>query len=195
MIRKIGVRIAERYGGAFYQSTPDRAVLECQILPYYQLSRAHDTIVFVGTDWYTFGYGRLFKHKRFNTIDVDPARARYGATNHFVAPMQELERHFAPASIDVVFCNGVIGWGLDEIEDGRAALAAAGVVLRQNGHLVLGWNKLDGHDPPFSPVELAEQAGFSLTRLPCLECEIVVVEAEHQHHYAVMARTGPDRPK
>jgi hypothetical protein len=57
-----------------------------------------------------------------------------------VAPMQELDRHFAPNSLGAIVCNGVLGWGLDEREDAERAFAACVECLRPGGLLVLGIN-------------------------------------------------------
>lgn len=187
VVHDIGVRIAAHHGGAFYQSTPDRTVLECKILPFYQLSADHSEIVFVGTEWYTFGYARLFAHKRFTTIDILPDRARHGAPRHIVAPMEELAAHFDEQSVDVVFCNGVVGWGLDRLEDGRKAFDAAMMILRPGGHLVLGWNALSDH-APFSAPDLARASGFEPITLPSLGAAHIAVEGAHQHHFDIFVR-------
>ena len=86
-LHALGVGLGLRYGGSFFYPSEDRSILECQILPYYQLSEAHAAILFVGCDWYTQGYVRLFARKAFTTIDPDPAKARYGAGRHIIASL------------------------------------------------------------------------------------------------------------
>lgn len=141
------VRIALRFGGALYQDTPDRAVLENVIFPYYQLSDEHRSLLFVGCDWYTTGYARRFALKSYATIDPDRARARYGAPRHAIAPMSLLGDHHPSASLDVVFCNGVIGFGLDDPAEADASFSAAFDALRPGGHFILGWNDVPRHRP------------------------------------------------
>ena len=144
--------VVRHFNGALFQNTPDRTVLENAILPFYQLSPDHNHIVFVGCDWYTAGYARLFAHKALWTIDIDPRKGRYGAPHHLVAPMKNIAYQFAPASVDLVLCNGVIGWGLDTKAECEASIAAAASVLRPGGHLVIGFNDR----PPHVPVRLED---------------------------------------
>jgi SAM-dependent methyltransferase len=146
-LHALGVRLGITYGGSFFYPSEDRSILECVIIPYYQLSRTHDKILFVGTDWYTQGYPRMFGRKSFTTIDPDPGRARYGAEQHIVDVLGNLERHIAPGSLDAIFLNGVIGWGLNKREEAEAAIAACYRSLRQGGHFMIGWNDLPEHRP------------------------------------------------
>ncbi len=143
----LGVRLGIAFGGSFYYPSEDRRMLECVIIPYYQLSRVHETIVFVGTDWYTQGYARMFARKSYTTIDPDPKRERYGAERHIVDVVGNLERHMAPGSLDVILLNGVIGWGLNTLEEAEAAFAACHRCLRKGGHFLIGWNDLPEHRP------------------------------------------------
>ena len=88
--------------------------------------------------------------ERYRTVDIDPAKARFGAPDHVIAPMQEIDRHFAPGSIDVIVANGVYGFGIDDRAGLCAAFAAARAVLRPGGTLVLGWNDVPAL-APFDP--------------------------------------------
>ena len=71
-LHAIGVRLGVAFGGSFYYPSEDRSILECVIMPFYQLSLAHSAILFVGTDWYTHGYSRMFSRKTYITIDPNP---------------------------------------------------------------------------------------------------------------------------
>ena len=122
--------------------------LEGTILPYYQLSPAHRRIVFVGNDWYTQGYVRLFRHKTYITIDPNPERACYGnPANNYVDVAENIVRHVEPGSIDVIFLNGIIGWGLNELAAAERTFAAFATTLRPGGDLLIGWNDLPEHKP------------------------------------------------
>jgi SAM-dependent methyltransferase len=135
-------------------NTTDRMVLEQQILPHYRLNRAIRNILFVGCDTYTAHYQRtLFIDVNYVTIEPDPALARFGATpHHVVAPLEQLARHFPPASFDLIICNGVFGWGLDGLEQCNAAFDQCHTCLRQDGHLLLGWDDV----PRRRPIELEQ---------------------------------------
>lgn len=100
-------------------------------------------VLFVGCDWYTRGYPAVFAGRSFQTIDIDPAKARYGSADHVVGSMTDLDRYLPAASCDAVIANGVIGFGLDDPGDCERAVAACAAVLRPGGWLVIGWNDVD----------------------------------------------------
>ena len=147
LVHRLGVELGLKLNGSFYYPSEDRSILECLIIPYFQLSPEHKSVLFVGTDWYTQGYARMFGLKQFSTVDAMPSAARYGASHHIVGGMQTIDRHFRPDSLDLVVCNGVVGWGLDRTADAEAAFNAAHDCLRPGGHMIVGWNDLEQHRP------------------------------------------------
>lgn len=122
--------------------TPDRRVLDGLILPVFVADRQYGRVVFVGCDWYTRHYEKMFEGRDYWTIDMDPSRARYGARQHLIGPMVEVGARFDPASVDLVICNGVIGWGLNDPAQVDASLAACARALRPGGVLLIGWNDI-----------------------------------------------------
>ena len=136
--------------------THDRFLLEHVIFPEL-LSRAevHD-VLFVGCETYTATYPSVFADRHFVTIDVDPAKARYGAAQHITDTVAKLGQHLAPASLDAVILNGVIGWGLDRPEEIDQAVQQCFSCLRPGGLFIVGWNDL----PPWRPKPLEEIEGF-----------------------------------
>lgn len=179
--------VARLYNGALYQDTPDRIVFETSILPFYQLSKEHQTILFIGCDWYTFGYARLFAHKTFWTLDASARKARYGAQRHLVATMRNAAFLFEPGSVDLVICNGVLGWGLEGADEIDASFAAAYRVLRPGGHLVLGWNDKPPHNAT-RPADIASLRSFEpLDFLPLGSSEYAV-DHELRHVYTFYAK-------
>jgi SAM-dependent methyltransferase len=76
-----------------------------------------------------------------------PSRKRYGAAHHIVDGLQNLDRHFAPNSLDLILCNGVFGWGLDERADVERAFAVCAQCLSAGGVLVIGWDDIDERRP------------------------------------------------
>ena len=139
----------------------DRRLLEETVLAGYAADPGLRILLFVGCDWYTRGYAELFApaRERLRTVDIDPAKARFGAPGHVVAPMQEIGRHFAPASVDVIVANGIYGWGIDDRAGLGVAFAAAHAVLKPAGTLVLGWNDVAAL-APFDPEPVALATGF-----------------------------------
>jgi SAM-dependent methyltransferase len=139
----------------------DRRLLEETVLAGYAADPSLRILLFVGCDWYTRGYAELFApaRERFRTVDIDPAKARFGAAGHVVAPMQEIDRHFASGSVDAIVANGIYGWGIDDRAGLGVALAAAHAVLKPAGTLVLGWNDVAAL-APFDPEPVALATGF-----------------------------------
>ncbi len=187
LARETLMAAAQRLGAVFYQDSADRAVLENVIFPYYQLSPAHRRILFVGCDWYTAGYARRMSFKSFATIDPDPARARFGATIHQVAPMRRLSDMHAPGSLDLVICNGVFGWGLDDPAEAERSIEAAWTALRPGGHLVVGWNDVARH-APFDVPGLAALRRFTPIEFPPLGVHRHGVDHDMRHTFAFFAK-------
>lgn len=128
--------------------SPDRKVLEQTLLPW--LSRRHGVgeVLFVGCDWYTRGYRKWFRPDGYTTLDFDPDKKLFGSSSrHITDSMANLSQHVAPGSLDLVICNGVFGWGLDDPADIEAAFSAAAKALRSGGLFLFGWNDTPGHRP------------------------------------------------
>lgn len=123
-------------------ATEDRRLLERRILPYLAATAGFERVLFVGCDWYTRHYSRLFAGRHYWTIELDPARAVYGAEGrHLVDRLERLGRHFEPGTLDAIVCNGVLGWGLNDREEAERSLVACAAALRPGGGLVLGVNE------------------------------------------------------
>ena len=182
-----GVRLGVAYGGSFYYASEDRSILECVIIPFYQLSPTHQAIVFVGTDWYTHGYTRMFSRKNYTTIDPNSEKARYGAEQHIIDDVGNIERYMQPGELDVVFLNGVIGWGLNAQDEAERAFAACHRCLRKGGHLVVGWNDLAEHLP--FRIETVESLGrFRPVVFPPLETSEHLVDNEWRHTFSFFCK-------
>ena len=122
------------------RQTEDRRVLEQVILPAYAHRADIRRVLFVGCAAYTQPYANLFAHCEYWTIDPAAQRARYGSRHHIVDRLENLGRHVAADYFDLIVCNGVLGWGLDNVNAADAAFAACHQHLRCGGELVLGWN-------------------------------------------------------
>lgn len=120
----------------------DRRVLDEDILPRLARNDAFARVLFVGCDWYTEHVEDLFvsSGRTFTTIEIDPSRARHGARSHIVGALADLGAHKVPASIDLIICNGVIGWGLNDPAEIERSLDACTAALSPGGLLVLGWD-------------------------------------------------------
>lgn len=140
--------------------TKDREALDEQILPVFAADPSCRRILFVGCDWYTRHYEAMFAGREFWTLENDPGRARFGARHHVVADLQHVDAHFAAGSLDLIICNGVIGWGLDDPAAIETAMAACVSRLSPGGSLVLGWNDI----PEKTPVAIDDIAALSVLR-------------------------------
>lgn len=186
VLHQAGIELGVRYGGSFFHPSEDRTVLENLILPHYQISPDHRTILFVGTEWFTHGYVRMFSHKSLVTLDLNPAKARYGASRHITASVTSIERHFGPGELDLVLLNGVLGWGLDRLDDADRAIAGCHRCLRSGGHLVIGWNDIPRH-LPFRLEEIAALRRFRPHVLPSLGTSELRVANEWRHVFSFFA--------
>lgn len=139
--------------------TPDRIILENVIIPFF-VARGVGRVLFVGTDWFTKHYDRFFAGSDYWTIEIEPGRRRFGAAQHVVDSLEHLDRHFQKAYFDLILCNGVYGWGLDESESCERAFQQCFDCLREQGVLMLGWNDVPEHRP-FPPESIQSLAQFA----------------------------------
>src|SRR6185295_6162448 len=76
----------------------------------------------------------------------DRAR-KYGGPNAIADSFSHLDRHFPPDHFDLIVCNGVIGWGLDDPAEVERTFEQCRLALTPGGVFVLGWNDVEGHRP------------------------------------------------
>jgi len=153
--------LRKRFGLPTPLNTTDRIVMERDIFPEYARDPSIKRMLFVGCGRYTAHYQQLFfPTKDFWTIEPDPGAAGFGAKQHVIAPLEELDRHFPPAHFDFILCNGVYGWGLDRHEQLEAAFAQCHSRLRNDGHLFFGWDDI----PQRAPVDLDTVSSRALFR-------------------------------
>ena len=161
--------------------SPDRKLLEDCILPHYRARPDVREVLFVGTRWYTRGYAERLDRQHFVTLDIDPRAARHGsAQRHIVACVSEVERHFAPDSLDLIVLNGVFGWGLNDRERMQRALQGFHRVLRPGGELLIGWNDVPGHRP-FDLHRVPALAKFEPLRFEPLGVQSVTLPTDNRH--------------
>jgi SAM-dependent methyltransferase len=160
--------------------THDRQVLEKKILPFFATSDFHKTILFVGCEWYTKYYRHFFSHKNYWTIDIDPSKAQYGANQHICDAFQNIHQHFKDESLDLIVCNGVFGWGLNEKKEIEQAYQNAYSCLKEEGILVVGWNNI----PEVKPCVLGNYAmsiGFEHYVFPALNASNYPTYSKLEH--------------
>lgn len=167
----------------FSWNKADRRLLERTILPAIAKMANCKRVLFVGCEYYTRPYARLFRHLEFWTIDVDAKRARYGSRNHVVGTVERLEQHFAEGYFDVIICNGVFGWGLNTREAAEAAFGACYRCLSERGLFVLGWDDFPRWRP-FPPSECESLTRFEPHRFGPLGTEEHRTDTPYRHVFS-----------
>ena len=170
-------------------ASADRVVLEQQVLTAYAADPALRSLLFVGCEWYTRDYAAMFdpERSRFRTIDIDPKKARHGSADHIVAPLQDVASHVGAASVDVIVCNGVYGFGIDDRVELERAFRAMRAVLRPDGTLLLGWNDVPAL-APFDPCPLARETGFAKAEASPLGAWRVRTDTPTRHTFDTYVR-------
>jgi hypothetical protein len=171
--------------------TEDRRVLEQVIFRHFLGLPATQRILFVGCDWYTKHYDRsFFRDRDYWTIDVSAKARKFGAKQHLVIGLEELDRHFAERHFDVIFCNGVYGFGLDTAEQCERAFDRCWSRLRDGGYFIFGWDDI----PARTPVPLDGIAALRrFQRLPLAELGSwrYLTDTPYRHTYDFYTKTEP----
>ncbi|MEO8358930.1 MAG: methyltransferase domain-containing protein [Vicinamibacteria bacterium] len=176
------------------RQTLDRKALDGEILPHFSADPRYQRVLFVGCDWYTRHYEAMFRDRNYTTLEVDPGRARFGGRNHVVGDLASLGKYFPDGSLDLIVCNGVIGWGLDQPAAIETAMSACVRALSPGGALILGWNDI----PEKTPVPLDQIAALrELEPFPAPFLDVVRTKTYNHHSFKVLRRplsNGPHEP-
>ena len=145
-----------------YLTTEDRWVLEQVIFPYFIQQDEYKNILFVVCHWYTKGYDIWFETKKnYWTIEPNRWRQRYGARQHISDTLQNLGNHFGQSALDLIFCNGVIGymaWTQSWTRSRRSGPVMTACVRGEYSSLV---GLISTHDAPFTRMSAKAYASYS----------------------------------
>ena len=185
MFRKITKWFIDTFKVEFFLGTRDRTVLEGEILPWLSAQPSLRRVLFVGCEWYTYGYRKWFQADTYWTLDYAPEKKVFGSDRlHITDSMAQLAAHFGPESLDLIICNGVFGWGLNAPGDIEAAFSAAHRALRPGGLFLLGWNDVPKRRPV--PIEnITALRAFSPTLLGPLGASQFLTKGPNRHTYAL----------
>ena len=173
---------ARRKKGHWFLRTPDRQLLEREIIPYFAELDGVGEVLDVGKDWYTAGYPKLFPKQHYRSIDIDPDKERIARGAHYTASLLELDSHFGAGTFDLVKVNGVFGWGVDGEGSIARAMSQVARALRPGGFVVIGWNDTDERRPePLS--EMLEAPGFEPFALPGIGAASTATDTAYRHIY------------
>ncbi|MDF5713112.1 MAG: methyltransferase domain-containing protein [Rhizonema sp. NSF051] len=125
----------------------DRYILEQKIIPYFVDKQEFTKVLFVGCGSYTKHYEKWFRQKDYWTIDINPMKKIYGAKKHIVGSLGDLNLYFPENDLDLIICNGVFGWGLNEREEVEKAFTGCYKSLRKGGVLIIGWDDTPERKP------------------------------------------------
>ena len=169
---------------------PDRTVLETIIFPYFQHVSEVQSVLFVGCDWYTRHYeSAYFAGKDYWSIDPAPRARKFAGRQHVVAPLEELGRHFRPERFDLIVCNGVFGYGLNEPGQCEQAFRECHSRLRVNGYLVMGWDDTPERTPvPMRAVR--SLAAFERFEFPPLGSWRYTTDTAYRHTFDFYRRSA-----
>jgi hypothetical protein len=150
----------------------DRLVLEEVILPYFAKDMSCQKLLFVGCAAYTQWYEEFFQHQEYWTIDPKKVKRQYGSKRHIIDSIAHIGRYVTKGYFDVILINGVIGFGLNRLDDVEQAIDACYEVLARQGILLVGWN------------DTAQRAPIDLRALHAMSkfCEYAF-EPLHTCHY------------
>jgi SAM-dependent methyltransferase len=170
--------------------TEDRRVLEQVVFPHFLGLPNTKRILFVGCDWYTKHYeDAFFRSREFCSIDVSPKARKFGARKHFVADLGKLDAHFPEGYFDIIFCNGVYGFGLDTAADCELAFDRCWSRLRDGGYFVFGWDDIPARTPV--PLDrIAALSRFERLPLPELGSWRYLTDTPYRHTYDFYRRTA-----
>ena len=168
--------------------TEDRRILERVIFGYYTQRPEVRSVLFVGCQWYTRHYERVFFPEHdFWTIEPAEEARKHGARQHVIAPLERLDAFFPERYFDLIICNGVFGYGLDSHEQCEAAFDHCYTRLANGGHFVLGWDDVPERRPfPLETVQSLKR--FRRFKLPSLGTERYLTDTSYRHLYEFFVR-------
>lgn len=177
------VSVSRIRGFDIYCNSPDRLVLEDVIIPYF-IQHSYHKILFVGCDWYTKPYRKLFKNQEYWTIEIDAVKKKFGSKNHHITDsLLNLSKYIEPGYFDLIIYNGVFGYGINSREDTEESFEQCFQALRAGGILVFGWNDVPEYKPfPFTQcANLEKFEPFLFT--PLSTCEYLTPNTPIKHTY------------
>ena len=164
-----------RYGGRT-EASPDRLYLTAVLLPAF--ARLGPRLLWVGVRRYTRAYYAALEAEGAQcwTLDIDPLAAAWGAAErHVVGDLLEPESFPPAARFSAILCNGVFGYGIDDLRGQQAAIGRLAALLEPGGRLLLGWNTHNSRDPR----ALFDRAGLAHDPLGELPARTVIRGTTH----------------
>jgi len=179
-------KLVKKYADYERKEFEDRNVLEEIIFPYILAYHNPGTILDIGREDYQHFYNYFFEGKILWTIDNDKKHAKYGAKNHIIDGVENLEQHFKEKNyFDFILMNGVFGWGLNEENKIEQTINSIYNLLSKNGVFVMGWNDI----PELKPMDLEKIKAlkkFKAYNFPPLKSsQFKCINGEHTYNFFI----------
>jgi SAM-dependent methyltransferase len=120
-----------------------RHILERKIFPKIKNKK----VLLVGCAPYTREYPKKLKNNDLWTIDINSDMKIFGAKQHIVGNVADINDYFQKNSFDIIIFFGVFGYGLNEINEAEKTMLNFHKVLKKTGLLILLWTNRKGCNP------------------------------------------------
>lgn len=167
----------------------DRRILEKIVLPYFAENQDFNRILFIGCEYYTWHYKKLFNSKEYWTIEPKRLNSLFGAKRHIRGLMNQIDRYFENGSFDAIVCNGVIGFGLNALAEIENSLEKCFLCLRDGGVLVIGWNDIRERTP-FQLENCQSLQKLKPLIFPPLSSSKYLTNTDNRHTFSFYAKPG-----
>lgn len=121
---------------------PSRTYMQTDLLPAVAAAGCRK-MLFVGSQGYNKPFYDACTRAGIEvwSIDYEAAASEFGApAGHFIGDIREVDRVAEGHVFDVIFYNGVLGFGINTAQGSRRALEAIGRVAAPGAILLVGWN-------------------------------------------------------
>lgn len=183
---KFADKIIKKYADYKRAEFEDRNVLERKIFPWVLTELEPQTILDIGREEYQKFYNHFFIDRELWSMDFDPKCKKWGAKNHKVGDAADVGKMFEAKYFDVVFMNGVFGWGLNDQKKIEKCFAGIYKILKPGGFFVLGYNDWDVL--PMQPEEIKSLRKLKPFVFPPLNADkFKCVNGEHTYAFFIKA--------
>ena len=119
-----------------------RYIIERKIFPRIKGKK----VLLVGCAPYTENYPKRLAKNELYSIDIDEKMREYGAKNHIIGNVVEINKYFKKQFFDVILFFGVFGYGLNKEEEAEETLKNFHFILKDNGLLFIMWQDSPEHN-------------------------------------------------
>lgn len=127
-------------------TSKQRKFFDRELIPKYAGKRKK--ILFIGVEWYNAWIFKKYKSSEWVSIDPESANIPYGAKNHVHGKFpRDFNISIHENSFDVIFCNGVYGWGVNSKKDLELLMRGIHSLINPNGTCIFGYNTSKKNNP------------------------------------------------